>query len=136
MFFLWIEPYAIGGHCVFIHPDNKITLADLYKDHLYRFNIIESTEYVKSNPILSKQEAGCQTSYTPYSGNDVILFLSSIYKWLNDIIQNNTKQSMAMQWTGNINIAKELGLAINTPFVTNESFSNAIIKLNDDSQKR
>lgn len=136
MFFLWIEPYAIGGHCVFIHPDDKITLADLYKGHMYRFNIIEPAEYVKSNPILSKQEAGCQTSYTPYSGNDVILFLSSIYKWLNHIIQNNSKQSMVMQWTGNINIAKGLGLAINAPYTTNKSFSNITIKLNDDSQKR
>lgn len=136
MFFLWVEPYAIGGHCVFIHPDDKITLANLYEGHLYRFNIINPVEYLKSNPALSKQEAGCQTSYTPYSGNDVILFLSSIYKWMNDIIQNSTKQSIVMQWKGNINLANELGLTINPPFAANESFSNKIIKISDDSQKR
>lgn len=136
LFFLWVEPYAIGGHCVFLHPDDKINLDDLYEKHLYRFNIISPEEYVNSNPILSKQEAGCQTSYTPYSGNDIVLFLSSLYKWMNDIIQGNINHSMAIQWTGNINLAKELGLIINRPCVANESYSSKIIFLGDDSQKR
>ena len=35
MFFLG-GTYAIGGHCIFIHPDDKITLDDLYEGHLYR----------------------------------------------------------------------------------------------------
>lgn len=136
MFFFWVEPYAIGGHCLFLHPDDKITLNDLYEKQLYRFNIIDSTEYINSNPVLSKQEAGCQTSYTPYSGNDVILFLSTIYKWLKYIIQNNAKRSMAIQWTGNVDFAKELGLALNKPYVANEPYDINMFYLNDDSQKR
>ncbi len=136
MFLFWVEPYAIGGHCLFIHPDDKVTLNDLYEKQLYRFNIIDSSEYNNSNPILSKQEAGCQTSYTPYSGNDIILYLSAIYKWMNDIIQNNAERSIAVQWTGNINIAKELGLTINESYVTNEMYSSNIFYLNDESPKR
>jgi hypothetical protein len=137
MFFLWIEPYAIGGHCVFLHPDDKILLNDLYDDEqLYRFNIIASKEYrPSSNPILSKQEAGCQTSYTPYSSNDIILFLSTIYKWLNNIIQNDIKRSMVVQWTGNINFAKKLGLILNTQYIANGAYSNNIFYLHDNQER-
>jgi len=136
MFFFWVEPYAIGGHCLFLHPEDKITLDNLYQGHLYRLNIVAPFEYINSNPVLSKQEAGCQTSYTPYSGNDVILFLSAIYKWMNDIIQNKLKISMAIQWTGNINFAKELGLTINEPYAQNEAYTSNLFYLNDDNQKR
>jgi hypothetical protein len=136
MFFLWIEPYAIGGHCLFLYPDDRVTLDDLYEEHLYRFNIIASSEYINSNPVLSKQEAGCQTSYTPYSGNDVILFLSTIYKWMNDIIRKDAKRSMAVQWIGNLDFAKELGLVINKHYAVNEAYNANIFYLNDDSQKR
>lgn len=135
MFFLWVEPYAIGGHCLFIHPDDIIELNDLYEKHLYRFNIIDSAEYINSNPILSRQEAGCQTSYVPYSGNDIILFLSSIYKWINDIVKNKSKRSVAMQWTGNINHARELGLTINNSYCKNESFNSNLFYLNDYQKK-
>ena len=131
MFFFWVEPYAIGGHCIFLHPDDKITLDDLYKNYLYRYNVIDAKEYLNSNPILSKKEAGCQTSYTPYSGNDVILFLSSIYKWINEIIQNNIRRSEAIQWVGNIELAEELGLTRNAQFVDKEKYSSNVIKLHD-----
>lgn len=136
MFFFWVEPYAIGGHCLFLHPDDKITSYNLYEEQLYRFNIVAPIEYVNGNPVLSKQEAGCQTSYTPYSGNDIILFLSAIYKWLNDVIQNRVKISMAIQWTGNINFARELGLTINEQYAKNEAYTSNLFYLNDDSQKR
>ncbi|NJK96101.1 MAG: hypothetical protein HC905_15385 [Bacteroidales bacterium] len=136
MFFFWVEPYAIGGHCLFIHPEDKNTISDLYDNQFYRYNLIDSAEYLKSNPILSKQEAGCQTSYTPYSGNDVVLFLSAIYKWLKITIQNNSKQSMAIQWTGNIDLAKDLGLSLNKPYVANEPYSINTFYLNNDSNKK
>ncbi len=133
MFILWVEPYAIGGHCVFLHPDNKVIIEQLYEKNLYRFNVIASREYFDINPMLSKQIAGCQTSFTPYSGNHIIMFLSSIYKWINDIIQNDVKQSMAMHWVGDKNLAKELGLSISELFDRREAYSNKVIYLNDDN---
>lgn len=135
-FLLWVEPYAIGGHCIFVHPKDKVSLENLYNGFLYRFNIIDSSEYLKSNPVLSKQEAGCQTSYTPYSGNDVILFLSSIYKWMNDVIKDDTEESIVVQWTGNINLAHELKLTINPQYMYNDPYSYKLIQLNNDNQNR
>lgn len=58
VFFLWVEPYAIGGHCLYIHPDDKVDVGSLYSYNLYRKNVIADLEYIDSNPILSKQEGG------------------------------------------------------------------------------
>jgi len=43
---------------------------------------------------------------------------------------------MAIQWTGNISFAKELGLEINEPYAQNEAYTTNLFYLNDDSQKR
>lgn len=118
VFFLWVEPYAIGGHCLYIHPDDKVDVGSLYSYNLYRKNIIADLEYIDSNPILSKQEAGCQTAYTPYSSNDTVMFLSSIYKWINSIIKDNVRSSSGIQWIGNIKLANELGVRLNNPEIT------------------
>jgi hypothetical protein len=133
MFFLWVEPYALGGHCLFIHPDDKVTTDELYGNHLYRFNVIAPDEYKTSNPVLAKQEAGCETSYTPYSGNDVILFLSSIYKWMNDIIQKEINHSMSIRWIGNLGTAKKLEIKTTDDILNKESFSNEVIILHNDN---
>ena len=118
IFFLWVEPYAIGGHCLYIHPDDKVDVGSLYSYNLYRKNVIADLEYIDSNPILSKQEAGCQTAYTPYSSNDTVMFLSSIYKWINGIIKDNVRSSSGIQWIGNIKLANELGVRLNNPEIT------------------
>ena len=132
MFYLWVEPYALGGHCLFLHPDSMVTNNDLYDNHFYRYNVISSEEYKNQNPVLSMKEAGCESSYTPYSGNDVILFLSSIYKWINDIIKGDIKKSMGVQWIGNISNADKLGLNLNNEFHHRESYSHIIFSLNGD----
>lgn len=132
MFYFWVEPYALGGHCIFLHPDSMVTNNDLYDNHFYRYNVISSEEYKNQNPVLSMKEAGCHSSYTPYSGNDVILFLSSIYKWINDIIKGDIKKSMGVQWIGNISNADKLGLNLNNEFHHRESYSHVIFSLNGD----
>lgn len=132
MFYLWVEPYALGGHCIFLHPDSRVTNNDLYDNHFYRYNVISSEEYKNPNPVLSMKEAGCESSYTPYSGNDVILFLSSIYKWMNDIIKGNIKKSMGVQWIGNIDNADRLGINLNNEYCQRKSYSHIIFSLNGD----
>ncbi len=128
MFLFWVEPYVLGGHCVFIHPNDKIKIEELYEKNFYRFNIIKKKEYENNNPILTKKEAGCQTAYIPYSNNDIILFLSSIYLWINDIIRNESNRSMIASWVGDISLAKKLGIDLTS---SDDSFSFKLFNIND-----
>lgn len=134
VFFLWVEPYAIGGHCLYIHPDDKVDIGLIYRNHLYYKNIIADQEYIDSNPILSKQEAGCQTAYTPYSGNDIVMFLSAIYKWMNNIIKNDVRLSCGIQWIGAVELANDLDIKLNNIEITsNNSYSCNSFELCHDS---
>ena len=71
---------------------------------------LATTEYDKP-ALLKKRDAGCNGSYVNYSGNDVMLFLSSMYPLISEIIENKTL-STCYRWVGNINTAKEKGIAL------------------------
>lgn len=113
IFLLWVEPYALGGHCVYVHPDDRIEVNTLYNDGIwYKYHIIADEEHQVSNPVLSKQEAGCNTVYTPYSGSDITSFLSAIFPFIRDTIQNNGTKSFVLQWIGDITQNTDLGLRL------------------------
>lgn len=103
IFMLWVEPYALGGHCVYIHPNDMIDVNTLYDNSMfYLYNIISNEEYKAINPVLSKQEAGCSTVYTPYSGNDIVTFLSAIFPYIRNVVQSGSTKSFALQWVGDL----------------------------------
>ncbi len=127
-----MEPYALGGHCVYIHPDDMIDVDTLYNDSVfYKYNIISNEEYRASNPILSKQEAGCNTVYTPYSGNDTVSFLSAVFPYIRDVVQSGSTKSFALQWVGDLAQNRELGLRLNECTI---SFSINRLYLNDENK--
>lgn len=110
VFFIFVEPYLAGGHVLFIHPNDPKYEEFFEEDDLFRFNIISKNEYLRNNPILSLREVGCQTTYIPYSVNNVVSFLSSVFPKILSIINYNAKKSTSYTWLGNINILKKLKL--------------------------
>ena len=112
-FILWVEPFLIGGHCVFIHPDNPISKEQLFNKHKYKYNVISEKSYNEKKEIFLMKEAGCQTSYIPYSANHITLFLSQIYCYINDQIKSSSNDSFLIRWAGNLEFANSLGVLIN-----------------------
>lgn len=112
IFVLWLEPYAIAGHLIYISKTGGVKKFNECFDNKGRYihNLIASTEY--DNPaLLKKRDAGCNGSYTNYSGNDVMLFLSSLYSIICDLIEKGTS-SQCYRWVGNIEIATDKGIAL------------------------
>ncbi|HTJ52753.1 MAG TPA: E2/UBC family protein [Cyclobacteriaceae bacterium] len=115
-FILWVEPYLAGGHCIFLDP-LKPHYDDFFDEiDLFRGNVISKKEYSRKNPILSKREAGCQTSYVPYSSSDMLSFLGSLFPYILNIIRNNEKGTRGFSWVGNLMPIKELGLEITSEY--------------------
>jgi hypothetical protein len=112
IFILWVEPYLCAGHCVFLHPGNKSYEDYFDKDGYFKFNIINKEEYTNGNPLLSMREAGCQTTYVPYSQTAVVAFLSAMFPKLLDIINNIAKESCAFTWVGNLTTVIKMGIAL------------------------
>ncbi|MBK5723148.1 ThiF family adenylyltransferase [Dysgonomonas sp. Marseille-P4677] len=127
VFILRVDLYLLGGHCIYINPQNKITENSIFENYLCLYNVISSEEYRKNNPLLIKNEAGCQTSYSLYSENDLVLFLSGIYKEINKTIKGSQEGTLAIRWIGNTNIADELKISLNTN--VDKSYNYQAIKL-------
>ena len=115
VFVLWVEPYVASGQCVFIKPEDAHKYSQLYDENnlLYKHHIISNKEYMKEiDSKLSRKEAGCESSYSPYSGNDVVLFLSSLYPHINNVITGKINYSFRFSWTGDLSKINDLGLEL------------------------
>ncbi|MFI1773378.1 ThiF family adenylyltransferase [Thalassobellus citreus] len=114
VFIIWVEPYLLGGQCLFLHPDIKLNINDLFFDVFkYKYSIIESEELELKRDLFTLKESGCQSTFSPYSSSHLSVFLSSIYPKIFQIIENNSIQNKAFSWIGDTEIAKELDVKLN-----------------------
>lgn len=121
VFFLWVEPYLVGGHCIFIHPESTEYTNYFDEDQLFKYNIIHKDEYLKGNEHLSLREAGCQTTYTPYSLEGVLGYLAKIFSKIISIIKDEKKRSVSYTWLGKFDRIRGLGLQLSEFGLRNES---------------
>ena len=111
-FILWFEPYGIAGHMIYLDKNSGLDkLKSLFTSDLkYIRNLIKEYEYNDPDKFL-KRDAGCNGSYTNYSGNDVTLFLSSMYPHICNLLDSN-EILKCYRWVGNVHLAKEKGISL------------------------
>lgn len=111
VFLIWVEPYLIGGQLLYIHPNTIPQEAKLYEDvYKYKYSVISPEEFQNKREVLIKRESGCQSVFSPYTANQLILFLSNIYQQVNVIMKENIRESKAITWIGDETIADRLGI--------------------------
>lgn len=111
MFIIWVEPYLCGGHCIYLHPSDS-DHQKFYENELFKFNVIDSEEYINTSHKFSLKEAGCQTSFIPYSGSNVVSFLSAVFPVIKSVIDNQLTKSSSFTWLGNIDILNDKQIKI------------------------
>ncbi|KAB1064090.1 E2/UBC family protein [Salibacter halophilus] len=126
-FIFWVEPYLAGGHCIYIDPDN-VRYEEFYETteerKLFKFNVIKKSEYLRGNELFKMKEASCQSSYMPYSGSNVIYFLSQLYPFLWKKISNSdTQKSKAYTWVGDFNMLDKMGIELSDYYQVKDSFN-------------
>ncbi|MHA7101408.1 E2/UBC family protein [Roseivirga pacifica] len=109
IFFVWVEPYLLGGHCIYLHPDSCDYNAFFDVLGFFKYNAIEIREYKNNNPTLSLSEAGCQ-GFTPYSSIDLVSFLGALFSKMNNIIKTESKIAQSFTWIGNKELAESLNI--------------------------
>lgn len=111
--FIWVEPYIAAGHALYLPSISSEDIEiELYEKGLFIKNIIDKSEYMKSNELLFKNEAGCQGTYVPYSGHSVKQFVYGIGSWLKEQIENPSKNACSITWIGNIDVIKKMSIKI------------------------
>lgn len=107
---LWMEPYGLGGHALYIHKFQNL-YEDLFskQDLHFRYGIVKDSERY------FKREAGCESSYMPYSGFSVSMFVHSIFDYIMDGQLNDNKNYL-LTWIGKISEADEHQITINEEY--------------------
>lgn len=111
-FILWVEPYLCGGHCLYICPGHTLDFKDLFDKGFYRFNIIDSSEYLDPSRQLLFREAGCQNSFVPYGQKNITLFLAKLAPHIYSIIESMEKSNLRLTFRGNHKVQEALNLKV------------------------
>lgn len=120
VFIIWVEPYLCGAHCIYLHPSNP-EFRKYFNEDFFKFNVINSIVYKSGTKNLSLREAGCQTTYIPYSGTNVISFISSLFPFISAIIDFSKTDSIAFTWLGNTEEVKKMGVMISDYYINKKA---------------
>lgn len=114
IFRIWLEPFLVGGHLVYMCPEDTFNIDDLYTDgYKFKHSVIKDSEYDDKRDLFVQKEIGCQSAFSPYSASHLELFISSIYPEIFKIIQNDSNKSLIVCWTGDLDFAKKMNIEIN-----------------------
>lgn len=111
---LWVEPYLVGGHALILQNPQDITI--LF-DENYAFKdrvIINGDEYIK-------REAGCHSTFLPYSAFELQMFINEVIDFLNKrVIEKNDKGNFSLTWIGRIDKVRRFktGMKINSMWMS------------------
>lgn len=112
LFLFWIEPYAIAGHMVYVPVGSTINYSALFPNSYYQYNAVAVSEYQKHENRLLLKEAGCQTTYLPYSQELVTLFLARLLPEVRRLLHQPSANTLAFTWMGNIAAIRQRTLSL------------------------
>jgi Prokaryotic E2 family B/ThiF family len=100
--YMWLEPHMLAGHVVFLRRESPGCFECVFDEDLrFKHRLI-------SNPSdFSKREAGCQSTFVPYSGLDVSEFVAQAIRFLLRSLKTHT--NTVFSWIGDIEEASVIG---------------------------
>lgn len=98
-FFIWVEPYLAGGHCVYLSETNDVSWDTLFTDNKFTHNVISNE--VHDRVSFAQREAGCQVTFRPYSGFNLHLFLASLFPRIVNLLGTRST-SRCFSWIGDL----------------------------------
>ena len=115
---IWVEPYLAGGHAIILHKPQNI-FQDLFNE---QFSFSEQI-VINGDECLLK-EAGCQSTFVPYSAFSLKQFIYTFLDYLtNENILKDKSGNYLCSWCGNLSFAIQQGCKISPQWVDSEKFT-------------
>lgn len=109
--YIWVETFAAVGHAVYIPADSSIRLKDFFNDKLqYKLQVILNSSDFYTN------EAGCQTTFLPYSFSYLESFISIISAEVLKHLENTDSEAIVYVWINNLNDFEDYNFDIRPSF--------------------
>jgi len=116
--YLWIEPFGVGGHILYISPDEHGCYSCCFENNgTFKYSIS------KPNEQFQKRESGCQSTFIPYSALQIEQFISVASKKILEILDGKLKKSALFTWVGDIKEFENMNFKINRMYAAKSSYS-------------
>ena len=120
---MWVEPFALVAHAIVLNKPQDV-INDMFDENLAFANpaILNSGDFLR-------REAGCQSSYMPYSGLDVQAFLHSFIRvWGSDTTIRKDRNYHFI-WTGKLSAAGKLDATVASQYARMNDYSFSIERI-------
>lgn len=121
---IWVEPYLLGGHAIVIQKPQDIEKVVYDTDNNFINNIlVDGSKYYK-------KEAGCQSTFIPYSGFEAQHFIYSLMDYINDnIFTKKIDGNYLFSWCGKLDWARNGKIMISDMWLAKNNRTNIIKRL-------
>ena len=109
--FLWVEPLGVGGHILYIDPENGGCYDCSFNE---KGNFVYSISNITES--FQKRESGCQSTFLPYSSLTVEQFALIASKIISSLLENSPNTSTLFTWLGDIEEFEKSGHKINPEY--------------------
>lgn len=100
--FMWVEPHMFAGHALFLRRTQAGCFECAFDEHFrYKHRVL------KNPALFSRREAGCQSTFIPYSGVDATQFIAAASRFLINALK--TPENKIFTWIGDVEEARARG---------------------------
>jgi hypothetical protein len=115
--YIWVEPHLYAGHALLVRKGGRGCFECAFDDSfLFRYRVVTDPRG------FSLREAGCRSTYVPYSNLYLSEFVSAAVRFL---LQHwNNPKNQVFSWLGDLEAAKRSGVALGQDWASAHSFSS------------
>ena len=114
---MWLEPYGLAGHVLVLNKPQDV-FRDMFDDELSFRNRV-----VLNPGDFYEREAGCQSTYVPYSGVDAQKFIFDFLARWRTVLSRRKDRNYHFAWLGALSSAEGLGALISGEYRDCDDYS-------------
>jgi hypothetical protein len=121
--YIWVEPYLYAGHAMLLFPSTSGCFECLLDEQLlFKHRVLEEAGR------FTKHEAGCQSSFIPYSGVGLCEFIPQAMRFVRSNLHQ--EHNLLFSWVGDLEKARHEDVLISKAWSASPGFQHRVSTIN------
>lgn len=118
---IWMEPYGVAAHALLLNSPTALDKLALNDNAEFDGGIV-----INANE-LSKRESGCASTFVPYAGSDVLIFVNTLLSVIPNCI--NSCDGYRFDWFGKLSVSHNYPVLLRDGALEHHDYSFEIVRL-------
>ncbi|MTI47821.1 MAG: hypothetical protein FH761_08270 [Firmicutes bacterium] len=121
---IWVEPFLLGGHAIIMQQNQKIESILYDNEYNFKYSVVEN------GGNYTRKEAGCESTYIPYSAFEAKQFIYSfLHYFRSNHMTKETEGNYLFSWCGNLKWARKEDIMISDLWLSKQNRTVKIQRL-------